>query len=63
MSFNFMAAVTICSDFGAQENKSVTVSIASPSLISTLRNAEERPNLDLKAVVPGPGKGLQGCTI
>ena len=21
MSFNFMAAVTICSDFGAQENK------------------------------------------
>ena len=36
--------------------KSVTVSIASPSLISTLRTAEERPNLDLKAVVPGPGK-------
>ena len=32
MSFNFMAAVTICSDFGAQENKSVTVSIVSPSI-------------------------------
>ena len=28
-SFNFMAAVTICSDFGAQENK---VSIVSPSI-------------------------------
>ena len=26
MSFNFMAAVTICSDFGAQKIKSVTVS-------------------------------------
>ena len=33
MPFNFMAAVTICSDFGAQENKkSVTVSIVSPSI-------------------------------
>ena len=32
--FNFMAAVTILgsSDFGAQENKSVTVSIVSPSV-------------------------------
>ena len=30
MSFNFMAAVTICSDFGAQEIKSVTVFIVSP---------------------------------
>ena len=27
-----MAAVTICSDFEAQENKSVTVSIISPSI-------------------------------
>ena len=32
MSFNFLAAVTICSDFGAQENKIVTVSIISPSI-------------------------------
>ena len=31
-SFNFMASVIICSDFGAQENKSLTVSIASPSM-------------------------------
>ena len=31
MSFYFMAAVTICSDFGAQENK-VSVSIVSPSI-------------------------------
>ena len=31
VSFNFMATVTIHSDFGAQENK-VTVSIVSPSI-------------------------------
>ena len=30
VSFNFMAAVTICTDFGAQENKVVTVSTVSP---------------------------------
>ena len=30
--FNFMAAVTVHSDFGAQENKSVTVFIVSPSI-------------------------------
>ena len=27
-----MAAITICSDFGAQEKNSVTVSIVSPSI-------------------------------
>ena len=32
MSFNFMVAVCICSDFGAQEKKSLTVSIVSPSI-------------------------------
>ena len=32
VSFNFMAAVTICSDFGAQEIKSLTVSTVSPSI-------------------------------
>ena len=31
-SFNFMGAVTICSDFRAQNIKSVTVSIISPSI-------------------------------
>ena len=31
MSFNFMAAITICSDFGAQKIKSGTVSTVSPS--------------------------------
>ena len=30
MSFNFTAAITICSDFGAQKNKSDTVSTVSP---------------------------------
>ena len=33
MSFNFIAAVSICSDFGAQKIKSVTVSIVSPSIL------------------------------
>ena len=32
LSFNFMAAVTICSDFGAQENKVCHYLIASPSI-------------------------------
>ena len=32
VSFNFMAAVTICSDFGAQEKKTVTVSTVSASI-------------------------------
>ena len=32
VSFNFMAAVTTCSDFGAQNLKSVTVSTVSPSI-------------------------------
>ena len=31
-SFNFMAEVTICSDFGAKKKKSVTVSTVSPSI-------------------------------
>ena len=32
MSFNFMAAVTICSDFGAPQIKSDTVSTVYPSI-------------------------------
>ena len=32
MSFNFMAAVTLCSDFGAPQKKSDTVSTVSPSI-------------------------------
>jgi len=32
MSFNFMAAVTICSDFGAEENKVCHVSVISPPI-------------------------------
>ena len=32
MSFNFMAAVTVHSDFEAKKIKSVTVSIVSPSI-------------------------------
>ena len=40
--FNFMAAVTICSDFGAQNNKSVTVSIVSPSICHEVMGADDR---------------------
>ena len=32
MSFNFMAAVTICSDFGVPKIKSAAVSTVSPSI-------------------------------
>ena len=32
-SFNFMAAITICSDFGAQKIKSFTLFFGSPSII------------------------------
>ena len=32
MSFNFMAAITICSDFGAPKIKSDIVSTVSPSI-------------------------------
>ena len=32
MSFNFVGAVTICSDFGVPKIKSLTVSIVSPSI-------------------------------
>ena len=32
MSFNFIAAITICSDFGAPQNKSDTISTVSPSI-------------------------------
>ena len=32
MSFNLMAAITICSDFGAPQIKSDTVSTVSPSI-------------------------------
>ena len=36
-SFNFMAAGTICSDFGAPKIKSITVSVASPSIFREAR--------------------------
>ena len=39
MSFNFLAAVTVHSDFGAQENK-VTVSIVSPSICHEVMGPE-----------------------
>ena len=40
MSFNFMALVTICSDFGAQENKVYTVNTVSPSICHEVMGPE-----------------------
>ena len=44
MSFNFMAAVTICSDFGAQKIKSDTVSTASPSISHEVMGPDAKQN-------------------
>ena len=38
--FNFMAEITICSDFGAPKIKSVTVSIVSPSICHEVMGQE-----------------------
>ena len=44
-----MAAVTICSDLGAQERKSVTVSIVSPSIChEVMKLKEESEKVGLK---------------
>ena len=40
MSFNFMTEVTVLSDFGAQEIKSVTVSIVSPAICHEVMGPE-----------------------
>ena len=45
MSFNLMATVTICSDFGAQEKKSVTVSIVSSSICHEVMAREFQKNI------------------
>ena len=45
MSFNFMAAVTFCSDFGARKIKSVTVSTVSPSICHEMMGPDANPLL------------------
>ena len=40
MSFNFMAAVTICSDFGAQKINSAIISIFSSSIFHDVIETE-----------------------
>ena len=56
MSFNFMAAVTICGDFGAPPKiKPVTVSIVSPSICHEVMVLEPRDFFgrnDAKAETP-----------
>ena len=42
VSFKFMAAVTICSDFRAQKIKSLTVSIVSPSICHEVMGPDAR---------------------
>ena len=39
-SFNFLAAITICNNFGAQKIKSVTVSTVSPSICHEVMGPE-----------------------
>ena len=43
MSFNFMATVTICSDFAAPQNNSDTVSTVSPSISHEVVVGRGRP--------------------
>ena len=51
MSFNFITAVTVHSEFGAQENKSVPVSTFFPNLIAwTTRRSNQSI---LKEISPG----------
>ena len=45
MSFNFMAAVTICSDFGAPKIKSDTVTTVSPSISHEVMGQDAIPKL------------------
>ena len=40
VDFNFMAPVTICSDFGVQKIKSIIVSIVSPSICHEVMGVE-----------------------
>ena len=40
MSFDFMALVTVHSDFGAQENKCVTVSPVSPPICHEVKGPD-----------------------
>ena len=42
-SFNFMAAVTIHSDFGSQENKSLTVSLVPPPICPEVMGLDVMP--------------------
>ena len=49
MSFNFMAAVTICSDVGApKKTKSATVSTVSPAICHEVMGLEDAYSLEGK---------------
>ena len=65
MSSNFMAAVTICSDFGAPQIKCLTVSIVSPSICHELMDwmpsrGSLVPLLGMYYLVPILGMGFPG---
>ena len=66
MSFNFMASITICSDFGAPKIKSVTVSIFSPSICHEVMGPDGRRQWHPTPVLlPGKSHGwrsLVGCS-
>ena len=44
MSFHFMAAIIICSDFGAPKLKSITVPIVSPCIYTSVYDIAYRVN-------------------
>ena len=48
VSFNFMAAVTICSDFGAPPKKSLTASTVSPSISHEVMGPDGDCNHEIK---------------
>ena len=54
MSFNFMAAVTICSDFEPKQIKSDTVSTVSPSIFHEVMG----PDAYISLVIPKSGNGF-----
>ena len=54
MSFNFMAAFTVCSDFGFQENKCV---LGGSEIKASARNAGDLGSIPGLGRSPGEGNG------
>ena len=71
MSFNFMAILTVCSDFGAQENKNICHEVMGPdAVIFVLCMLSFKPTFSLSsftlmkrlfAAAAAAAKSLQSC--